>query len=193
MSRGVAVRALGAVALAGIVAGCAGSITVDPELVEVFPEEGRRWMYEAENEVIIALDRRDAARDALEALLDKRQTTPPSPKAPALYDARISWLDASIDHAEAEIHAAEIAVRCAKRGLELTKARLAVRFDLPVAEGYVTPFQDVYLSCATDLADAREDAGHLSVLMKEARQFWRQTRSAHAKQTGDYNHGLWIH
>src|SRR5690606_27029875 len=66
-------RCTGLLILLLVASGCASSasrmpsVRVDEAIRDEFPVEGRRWAYEAENEVIIALDRRDEAAVALAA------------------------------------------------------------------------------------------------------------------------------
>lgn len=193
--------------IAALPVGCASSAAtrslgdrVDPGLVSAFPEEGRRWTYEAENEVIIALDRLDAARDrhlAAEAevtaadraieIAGKR-----GGQGREVAEARRTMARAEVDHAESEILTAELGVFCARANLELTKARLAVRFDLPVEADYVEKFEEQYDSCAGELTEAREEAEKQSNEAIGAKEKWREVRAEFVRRTGDHNHGLWI-
>ncbi|MFO0728013.1 MAG: hypothetical protein U1E65_29805 [Myxococcota bacterium] len=187
--------------------GCAGNAStrslsrrVDNAVVSVFPEEGRRWTYEAENEVIIALDQLDSARDnRLEArtwlkLVDTALDTSDkrANKGKEVWEARREHAKAELKHAEAEVDAAELNVFCARALLELNKARLAVRFDLPVEDGFVKKFEDQYEGCARDLKDAKTEAEQRAQQAAEAKEKWHQTRADYVKKTGDHNHGLWI-
>jgi|JI10StandDraft_1071094.scaffolds.fasta_scaffold278893_1 tRNA A37 N6-isopentenylltransferase MiaA len=200
---GVVVGAL-ALSTAG---GCAASAAtralgdvVDVRLTEVFPEEGRRWSYEAENEVIIALDRLDAARDVklsaearvaeaerLLEVIEKR-----GGQGREVAEARKAQMSAEVSAADEKVGAAEMAVFCARASLELTKARLAVRFDLPVEEGYVEKFEDQYEDCARDLEEASADAEREASEALKAKEEWRKTRAAYVQKTGDHDHGFWI-
>jgi hypothetical protein len=187
--------------------GCGGSAAtrsvahrVEPELVAVFPEEGRRWTYEAENEVIIALDRLDAARDRVEkasAEIDAAEraieaATERGGQGREVSEARRQLAFASRDQAEAEVRAAEIGVYCARGSLELTKARLAIRFDLPVEEEFVKKYEEQYQACAANLDEAKDEAEKKAGAAQAAREKWREVRSEFVKRTGDHNHGLWI-
>jgi hypothetical protein len=190
-----------------LAAGCGGSAatrhlsnTVDRDLLRVFPPEGRRYTYEAENEVIIALDRLDAARDQRLALEAKLEATDESiataeKRGGAGVEVPKAWrsyLESRRDQAKAEVRAAEQAVFCARTSLELTKARLVVKFDLPVAGGYVKAFEGQYESCATTLDEAKKEAERLAQEALKARDGWRKTRADFVQKTGDHNHGLWI-
>lgn len=174
-----------------LLAGCAGS-GVSPALIAAFPPEGRRASYEAENEVIIALDRLDEARDRAVALERKVDTYPETEHAPAVHAARRAWFEAELAEAEAEVEVATEAVACARRALVLTQARLAVRFDLPVEEGFVKPFESAFEDCQEDLAEAQAEADAQEKSVRERRDAWRKARADHAARTGDWSHGLWI-
>ncbi|GEM_PF-3594606 len=173
---------------------------VDNTVVSVFPEEGRRWTYEAENEVIIALDQLDSARDSrleakarltqVESALDSSDQR--QGKGKEVWEARREFADNELKQTQIEVEAAELAVFCARALLELNKARLAVRFDLPVEDGFVKRFEDQYEDCARDLKDAKTDAEKRASETVQAREKWHQVRADYVKKTGDHNHGLWI-
>ena len=189
------------------VIGCAGSAAtrglddrVDPALVSVFPAEGRRWTYEAENEVIIALDRLDAAEDQRSAAESEVLAAERAIEIAAkrggqgkeVAEARRMMALAAVDHAEADLFSAELGVFCARTNLELTKARLAVRFDLPVEADFVKKFEEQYDSCASELTEAREEAEKQYSAAIGAKETWREVRAEFVRRTGDHNHGLWI-
>jgi hypothetical protein len=189
-----------------LLASCAGasggriSATVSDELVAMLPPEGRSWTYEAENEVIIALDRRDQAREEVRAAVAKIEKAEAAEDAASkrgkgkeVAKARIEWREKQKDHAESELEAAEIAIGCARANLELTKARLAVRFDLPIDDvDFVKKYEKQYDACAADLDKARLEAEQAKVAAGKAREQWRKTRAGDVAKTGDYDHGLWI-
>lgn len=172
---------------------------VDEELVRVFPPEGKRWTYEAENEVIIALDRLDTARDAekkieveIARLEDARKAAEKRGSGMEIVRARKAFLEARLEQARGETAAMERGVACSRANLELTKARLVVRFDLPVEASYLKPFESQYESCAAKLVDAKKDADRLAAQAGQARQAWHKVRDDFVVKTGDHNHGVWI-
>ncbi len=193
-------------ALAISFGGCAStamrtlSETVDGDVIRYFPPEGRRWTYEAENEVIIALDRMDAARDHLQEIDTKIDDMDDAYAAVnerggagrEVAEAKMDWLKLRRDSAYADLGAAEINVLCARARLELTKAQLAVRFDLPVEEDYVEPFEDQHEDCEEDLASARTRQEEVFQEVLKAKDNWRNVRSSYAQKSGDFHHGLWI-
>lgn len=199
---GYAIVILGGLTLAGCASTATRSLseTVDGDVVRYFPPEGRRWTYEAENEVIIALDRLDSARDHLGEIDLKIEDMDDAYAAVnerggagrEVAEAKMDWLKLRRDHAYAQIAAAELNVLCARARLELTKAQLAVRFDLPVEENYVEPFENQHNDCEEDLASARTRQEELFQSVLTAKDNWRNVRSSYAQKSGDFHHGLWI-
>ena len=185
-------RIAGLVAMMAFAAGCGSSATVDPEIIAVFPPEGRRWTYEAENEVIIALDRLDAAREQRGETQRDLEAIPKKGPASAVHAARRRWLQVQVELEETQIEEAETSVECARRNLELTRARLAVRFDLPVEEGFVKPFERRYLDCARTREDISRRALQLETKVRTSKRAWYEARAAYVAKTGDHDHGLWI-
>jgi hypothetical protein len=196
----IAAILLGSTACGGAGATRRISNRVDADLFGAFPPEGKRQTYEAENEVIIALDRLDAAKDGrvqIEARIeDVEHALDTADKrggaGSEVHKARKGYLEARLDHAKAEIRAAEQAVYCARVSLELTKARLVVKFDLPVEAGYIKPFDEQYQACATRLDETKKDAEKLAGEAVQAKENWRKVRADFVQKTGDHNHGLWI-
>lgn len=203
---GLALALLGALVAASAVTACGGGKAtrqvgkrVDGELVAELPAEARRWAYEAENEIIISLDRLDARRNALaaakadlalgEKALDTASTRGTG-QEPA--KARIEWLEERVDAGEVEVDAAELAVFCARTNLELTRAKAAVRFGLPVEEGFVEGFEKEYASCALDEEEAKKEVLEAGATVAKAKEAWRKARIEFAQKSQDYNHGLWI-
>ncbi|WP_157370650.1 hypothetical protein [Vulgatibacter incomptus] len=201
MSRRRAGAAARVLVAALVAAGCGASsaaripsVRVDEEVRDELPLEGRRWAYEAENEVIIALDRRDDAREALaraRARLGETEDAADRSKAKEPSRAKVAWREEQRRLADARLDEAEIGVYCARTSFELTKARLAVRFGFPVKEGYVPPFEAQYEACAKELAAASEGANAAEARAAKALEKWRDSRREYVTRTGDHDHGLW--
>ena len=83
-------------------------------------------------------------------------------------------------------------MECARRNLELTRARLAVRFDLPVEEGFVKPFEQRYLDCARSREELSERVLKLETRVRQSKRAWYEARTTYVSKTGDHDHGLWI-
>jgi len=191
--------------LLALASACASTATrmpgtrVDEKIRDELPLEGRRWAYEAENEVIIALDRRDDAAEVLAAARAKveeaeraEDAASRSGKAKEPAKALVAWREAQRRHAEARLDEAEVAVYCARTSFELTKARLAVRFGFPVKEGYVKDFESQHESCSKEKSEAAGAARDAEVRAAKALDGWRESRREYVNRTGDHDHGLWI-
>lgn len=175
------------------------SVRVDDAIRDELPLEGRRWAYEAENEVIIALDRRDEARERLakaerwrEEAERAEEVARRNAKAVAPARAKVEWREALRRQEKARLDAAEVEVYCARASFELTKARLAVRFGFPVKENYVQPFEAQYESCAKEQASAAQAVREAEDRASKALEVWRDGRRDYVNNTGDHDHGLWI-
>ena len=192
-------------AAAVLLTACGGpsaSLRVNDKLVAQFPPDARAWVYDAENEVIIALDNRDAAKVKIEEIekdIERAKATVTAAKGrggkgedPA--KARVAWHEARRDHAEALLEAAEVSVICARASLELAKAKLVVRFDVLGEEKKfsVKGFEKQHERCARNLLARGRDADKLRDKAKKAEGGWRKARSQFVRSTGDHDHGLWI-
>jgi len=193
------------VAAALPLAACGGpsaSLRVSEKVVSQFPPDARTWVYDAENEVIIALDIRDAAKLKIAAIdqeidrakggVDAAQKRGGKGEGPA--KARVSWYEARREHAEALLDAAEVAVICARASLELAKAKLVVRFDILGDDKSfsVKAFERQQENCARDLMELNRKADKLRDRAKKAEGDWRKARYDYVRASGDYDHGLWI-
>ena len=172
------------------------SHVVDSDLLENFPAEGRRFTFEAENQVIIALDRLDFARDELreirQRINEEERIKAKSKKGQTVFEAKLKWLAAIETHRKAEVATKDQAVYCARSSMELTKAKLSVRYDLPVEEDFVEPFENQYKSCAEELDERVAKAERLKTEAIKEKTKWRNTRSRYARSSGDFNTGLWL-
>jgi hypothetical protein len=194
----VALAALGLAACGGPSA----SLRVKDKVVSQFPPDARSWVYDAENEVIIALDNRDAARAKIEeiekditrAKAGVAATKGRGGKGEGPAKARVSWYEARRDHAEAVLDVADVTVICARASLELSKAKLVVRFDILGEDKRfnVKSFEKQQERCARNLLNRVKAADKLRDKAKKAEGDWRKTRAEFVRSTGDHDHGLWI-
>jgi hypothetical protein len=193
------------VAAALLLTACGGpsaSLKVSNKVVAQFPPDARSWVYDAENEVIIALDNRDAARARIEEVekdIKRARAGVAAAKGrggkgegPA--KARVAWYEARRDHAEALLDVADVSVICARASLELSKAKLVVRFDILGEDKKfaVKAFEKQQENCARNLMSRNKAADKLREKAKKAEGDWRKTRAEFIRSTGDHDHGLWI-
>jgi hypothetical protein len=196
---------LAVLAAALLLPACGGpsaSLKVRDKVVSQFPPDARSWVYDAENEVIIALDNRDAARAKIEEIekdIARAKAAVTAAKGrggkgeePA--KTRVSWHQARRDHAEALLDVADVSVICAKASLELSKAKLVVRFDILGEDRKfsVKAFEKQHERCARNLLNRNRAADSLRDKAKKAEGNWRKTRGDFVRSTGDHDHGLWI-
>jgi hypothetical protein len=181
--------------------GPSASLRVSEKVVGQFPPDARLWVYDAENEIIIALDNRDAAQarvTATERDVDRAKVAEGAAKGRAGADgpgrARVAWHEARRDHAESLVEAAEVSVICARAALELAKAKLVVRFDIlgDDRKFSVKAFEKQHDVCARNLQARQTKAGTLRDRAKKAEEEWRKARQDYIARTGDHDHGLWI-
>ena len=197
-----AVTLLAAVALLGACGGPSASLKVSGKVVGQFPPDARAWVFDAENEVIIALDNRDAARAKIEEVEKEIRrakaavaaTKGRGGKGEAPAKARVAWHEARRDHADALLGVADVSVICAKASLELSKAKLVVRFDILGEDRKfsVKAFEKQQERCARNLLNRNRAADKLRDKAKKAEGDWRKTRAEFVRSTGDHDHGLWI-
>ena len=182
--------------------GPSASLKVSDKVVSQFPPDARSWVYDAENEVIIALDNRDAARAKIEEIerdIARAKVAVTAAKGrggkgeePA--KARVTWHQTRRDHAEALLDVADVTVICAKASLELAKAKLVVRFDILGEDKQfsVKSFEKQHERCARNLLYRNKTADKLRDKAKKAEGDWRTSRATFVRATGDHDHGLWI-
>jgi len=192
---------LSAVALTAC-GGPSASLKVSGKVVGQFPPDARAWVFDAENEVIIALDNRDAARAKIEEVEKEIRrakaavaaTKGRGGKGEAPAKARVAWHEARRDHADALLDVADVSVICAKASLELAKAKLVVRFDILGEDKkfQVKAFEKQHERCARNLLNRTKAADKLRDKAKKAEGSWRTSRANFIRATGDHDHGLWI-
>jgi len=182
--------------------GPSASLRVSDKVVSQFPPDARSWVYDAENEVIIALDNRDAVRAKIEEIekdIARAKGAVTAAKGrggkgeePA--KARVAWHVARRDHADALLDVADVSVICAKASLELAKAKLVVRFDILGEDKKfsVKAFERQHERCARNLLYRNRAADKLRDKAKKAEGDWRTSRATFIRATGDHDHGLWI-
>jgi hypothetical protein len=203
--QGVPVRLLLVAAAGCALAACGGpsvSVRVSPKVVQQFPPEARSWVYDAENEVIIALDNRDAVKAKIAEIdkdIDRAKAGVAAAKkrggkgeGPA--QARVAWYEARREHAEALLDAADVAIICARASLELSKAKLVVRFDVlgDDRKFSVKAFERQHENCARELLELNRKADKMRDRVKKAEGDWRKARADFVRASGDHDHGLWI-
>lgn len=197
---------LGLGGLSGLT-GCAADYRQLPERsLSGLPLEGRRWLFDAENTVVAALDAVDVAREAREEargrqgharraveLAQQQAGRRGTELGVSAAQQRLALCDVQLQLAEARLRLARARVRKARLDLELDKARLIVRYDLVAERGFsLQPFE-AQAASAQGAADAtlREvEALAQKVLAQEDRA--RAARQQYIAKTGDHDSGVWL-
>jgi chaperonin cofactor prefoldin len=185
------------------VVGCGTSLshTVDDGKLRDMSRQGQLWVYDAENEIVVALDRVDEAQDDLadvrERIKQARKSIEHAEKkkgrgAVDLSEAWLVYLEAMEAWADANIKVQRFGILVARAAVELAKAQVIQREDLlggkdfsvKVFQGQYEELRQRYDSRMKRIQRMRRDARH-----KEER--WWRMRQRYVAQTGDYDTGLW--
>ena len=189
--------------------GCAGpKAHLSADLIERLPMEGRVAIYDRENDVTIAKNRRDEARASIERLeeelaqLSERQKRAEARLAKmgfagrsgqlrSMVDARKGYLQAQLRVAEAQLDGADLEVTASQARLEQARQRQLVRFGL---------------APETDLGAFDAEAERLDKRSREAERKeadvraqaqkvflnWKLAEDAYVGATGDHDAMVWV-
>jgi chromosome segregation ATPase len=191
-------------ALALLLAGCSGSklsYRVDMDKLKDMSRQGQIWIYDAENEIVVALDRLDEAREELAQIrLRKKQAEASieaaekrkSRGAVSMAEAWMKYLEAMEDWGKDRIRASQIGVTAALAAVELAKAQVINREDLLGGKDFaIKDYQDQYKEWNEDYQRAMKRANRLRKAARALEQRWWVERRRFTAQTGDYDSGLW--
>jgi hypothetical protein len=175
--------------------------------MERLPLDSRRVVYERENEVTIALNRRDDAQQTIERLeeeragLDERQKRAESRLARTGGDrsSRVRRvIDARRDWIEAQLEAARAAQQRTEGDLELARARLHTSRQQQLArmglapETSVAPFTETEKACEREAQKLEKRELDVRTTGNKAFERWKQAEDDYAQATGDYDALVWI-
>jgi len=186
-------------------AGCSGSslsYTVDVAKLKDMSREGQIWIYDAENEIVVALDRLDEAKDDLALIRHRKKQAEDSLEAAEkrnnrlgveMADEWIKYLEAMERWAKARIKAAQVGITSALAAVELAKAQVINREDLVGGKGFsIRDFQEQHESWKKDFEAERKNTNRLRKAARDLETKWWTLRKRFIAQTGDYDSGLWI-
>lgn len=164
--------------------------------------QGQITVYDAENETVIALDQLDEAEDALRDTEQQIRVTERSAARAKkrgsragvrLAEAWVGYLEELRDWAEAQIELRRLGLVVARAAIELTKAQLVQREDLPSGKHFsLKDFRRQYerLQARYDREGKRVKRLREAARKKELR--WWELRRRVVAQTGDHNTVLWV-
>ena len=173
------------------------------------PRDARQEIFDAENDVTIARNRHDEAKDRLRALkvaldqLDERQgrsekrlsATPAGPsRVSALRQvtrAEQDYLEARQEVAESDLEVAEQEVITARARLDLVKQRQLVR----IGKVSLASLKDFERAIEAEEARGKQKRASSLDLRSRAQtrlDAWKAAQQGYASQTGDFDSGVWI-
>jgi chromosome segregation ATPase len=190
--------------LALALAACSGSrlgYRVDEGKLKDMSRQGQLWIYDAENEIVVALDRLDEAREDLALIKLRKSQAAASIEAAEKRRSRggVETAEAWMRHlealerwAKARIEEGEVGVTAALAAVELAKAQVINREDLLGGRDFsVKDYQDQYAEWKKKHERERRRALRLRKAARALEQKWWVQRRRFIAQTGDYDSGLW--
>lgn len=178
------------------------SDTVDPDYLKDMSRQGQLWVFDAENEIVVALDKLDEARDDLSRIrrmirLAERGVERAEKRDNRLgvdvAEAWLSHLESLEDWADENIELQRLGIVVARATVELAKAQVINREDLLGGKDFdMRDYQEQYnsLKARFDRKQKRVDKRRKRARQRE--QKWWTLRRRFVAQTGDYDSGLWI-
>ena len=200
------ILAMLAVALVG--SACGSQPQVEPQAIRRLPHDARQAVYEAENDVVIAKNRRDEARFEIARLgaecgaaraqwersqerLKKAGGGDRVGKARHVLDAHLSYVSAEEDAADAALDRADVEVDLARARAEQVRFAQAVRYGIaPEAQMVVLDGEVTKLDEAARAAEKKQLDLHVKAI--KAFEVWKQTAIEYARATKDFDTGVWL-
>jgi hypothetical protein len=193
-------------ALAGTACASGPTILAQDEY-DRLPREYRLEIFDAENDVVIARNREEEARDhraeAEQTLADLEQgwkrtnarlgaSTQAAnlPRARRVFDADVAYVETQIDVASAAIGRAEAETALRKARLDLVRQRQAARIGR-VAVGSIKGFEGRVASLEQRLKAATASEVELRTKVQGKLNAWKTAEDEYAAATSDYDTGVW--
>jgi chromosome segregation ATPase len=185
--------------------GCGGaslSHTIDEDKLKEASRQGLIWIYDAENEIVVALDRLDEGKDDLRRVrLRLREAEEMLEAAEAkksrlgveMAESWIKYLERLEDWAEENIDSLKIGIVVAQATVELAKAQVINREDLLGGKGFsIKVYQHQYNRLKKRYQRSRKRIRKMRTKARKLEEKWWTLRQRFVAQTGDYESGLWI-
>jgi chromosome segregation ATPase len=173
------------------------------------PLDGRQEIFDAENDLIIALNRADLARDQVRSLkkaqddLDDVQKSCERrlssnagqadriPQLRKAIRAERDYFDARTDVAEAEVAVAQQEIRIARSRLDLVKQRQLVRTGKAPSASLKT-YERVIDEQEAKGKQVRSTSLDLRTKAQSLLDLWKNAQAEYARQSGDFDSGIWL-
>ncbi len=188
-----------------VVGACGGSslsVTVSSSKLKDSSRQGQLWVYDAENGIVVALDRLDEARDEyyrirrqLE-LADKRIDAAERRGKSLGVSVAEAWreqLRALRKWAISRVRLERLGVTTARAAVELAKAQVIQREDLLGGKDFnVKAFADQLQKLQQEYTSRKKLVRKRRRYARKLEDRWRKLRMRYVAQTGDHDSGLWI-
>jgi chromosome segregation ATPase len=189
---------------------------VDRDVLEKITIENKLLLFDAENELNIAIDSRDQVVDEIEQIKEdirrakkklevaERDQESFADKGDAerakiagfkavSEDARIDYLDARLDWARSKLDRERAKLIVAKAKFELAKARLVKKNNVPGASGIeITDFEEQVKDYEEDVASTDSDITESESEMKQKEDAWLAASKSLRQATGGALGSRWI-
>ncbi|MCS6912516.1 MAG: hypothetical protein RMK29_04500 [Myxococcales bacterium] len=190
-----------------LVASCRGGfVRVPDRALTGLPTEGRRWIFDAENAVVAALDGVDIALEGVREADEQRMRAERSLRAAeqrrksigtdlgvVAARSRLTWAQLGQQLARERLELARDKVRKARADLELDKARLVVAYDLVATRGFrLQPFEEQALAAARRVEARQRQVEALARKLQQQEEQMQQAQRRYIAQTGDHDSGVWL-
>lgn len=188
-----------------LLAACGGgslSYTVSASKLKDMSRQGQLWVYDAENGIVVALDRLDEARDELyrvkaqQKIAERRIDAAKKRRNSSGVNVAEAWeqhLEALEEWARARIRLERFGVLVAQASIELAKAQVIQREDLLGGKDFnVKDFQDQLQKYQAVYDTRRKRVRKMRRKARRMEKRWRKMRLRYIAQTGDHDSGLWI-
>jgi chromosome segregation ATPase len=164
--------------------------------------QGQVWIFDAENGIVVALDKLDEAKDHL---ANTRRRIKEAQKAVERAEKRRSRLGVEVAEswltslealevwAEDNIDLHRFGIVVARSTVELAKAQVINREDLLGGKGFaIRDYQDQYNELKGEFDAMKKKVDRLRKRARKREKRWWTLRQRFVAQTGDYDSGLWI-
>lgn len=196
--------ALGCVALVFAGVGCGGglSYTVKDSYLKDMSRQGQLWVFDAENEIVVALDKLDEAKDQLVEIrrrIKKAQKAVEKAEkkgnrlAVEVAETWLAYLESMEEWAEENIDLHRFGILVARAAVELAKAQVINREDLLGGKDFdMKDYQQQYSELTDEFNSTKKKVDGLRKRARKREKKWWTLRRRFVAQTGDYDSGLWI-
>ncbi len=175
--------------------------TISSSKLKDMSRQGQLWVYDAENGIVVALDRLDEARDEFYRL--RRQIKLANQRLRAaerrgrslgvtVAEAWKDQLNSLRKWAIARIRLERVGLIVARAAVELAKAQVIQREDLLGGKSFnVKKFSDQLQEFQQAYEVRKKTVHRMRRRARKLEDHWRKLRLRYVAQTGDYDSGLW--